>query len=100
MVFRSPAKAIRRALEARPSRLELFAAMACESDDYYEKEFHAANPAASLLLVEGDISSVQTDQIDIGILNSILGERCRPELDESLRSVDEPNVKVRYVKGG
>ncbi|HEY1958327.1 MAG TPA: hypothetical protein VGH28_22075 [Polyangiaceae bacterium] len=99
MIFRSPAKAIRHALEARPSRLKVFAAMACESDDYYEKEFHAANADASLLLVEGDISSVQTDQIDIGILNALLGERCRAELDESLRSVDEPDVKVHYVKG-
>ena len=99
MIFRSPAKAIRRALEARPSRLKLFAAMACESDDYYEKEFHAANPDASLVLVEGDVSSVQTDQIDIGLLNAILGERCRPELDASLKSIDEPSVKVHYVKG-
>ena len=97
-VFRSPARAIRHALEARPSRLKLLGAMACESDDYYEKEFHAANPDASLLLVKGNISSVQTDQIDIGVLNAVLGERCKKERDASLRSVDEPAIDVRYIE--
>jgi hypothetical protein len=99
MLFRSPAKAIRRALEVRPSRLKLLSAMSCESDKYYEKEFGAANPKASLMLVDGNISSNQTDQINIGILNDVLGARCDAEVKQSFRPVDDPNtVKVTWVQ--
>jgi hypothetical protein len=100
MIFRSPAKAIAKAMAARPSRLKLLSALACDSDKYYRREFHAANPAASLLLVDGNISSNQTDQINLGILNAILGERCPQEFQRSLESVDEPGANVDYVKSG
>lgn len=94
LVFRSPAKAIVKAMSARPSRLKVFGAMACEADKYYSKEFRAANPDATFLLAEGNISSQQSDQINLAILNALLGGQCV----DKLQSVDDPTANIRLVR--
>ncbi len=93
MLFRSPAKAIVNAMSVRPTRLKVLSAMACEADKYYAKEFRAANPDVSLLLAEGNISSQQSDQINLAILNAMLGGRCV----DKLQSVDDPTASIRLV---
>ena len=87
------------ALAARPSRLKVFGVIGCETDQHYRNVIREANPKVDLVTVRKNVDSFESEQIALGSLNAILGQKCKPEVRASMIGAGRPDPQaVRYSK--
>ena len=87
------------ALSVRPSLLKVFGVFGCKTDELYRESILRANPRTDLILTRTDIDSSEAEQLALGALNAILGQKCQPDVRASMVSASWPNPQaIRYIK--
>lgn len=96
-LFKADVQPILRAMEQRPSKLKLFAVLACDSDKYYRDALMKANPKASLVLTKKEFTVDEVEQSLIGVVNSVLSKRCHQDFKEAMRAEVEAGDNITYI---
>ncbi|HVR95322.1 MAG TPA: hypothetical protein VMW27_01825 [Thermoanaerobaculia bacterium] len=96
-IFRFPMHPVLKALRQRPTKLKMIGMFSCDSNKYFRRDFHGANPSLSLILTTGDIDALPAEQVSLGALDAVLSQKCARAFHESMMSVNEPNPRMTYL---
>ena len=99
-IFRMPMMPFLEALAQPKSSLKLLGLISCDSNKYYRADIQRVRPDLSLLISKDEIEDIEGEQVMIGSLNSILGEKCSQEFKESIISEERPQHKVMTLVPG
>lgn len=90
-VFRFPMLPVLEALRQRPTKLKMIGMFSCDSNKYFRRDFHGANPSLSLILTTADIHTRPAEQASLGALDAVLSKKCARAFHESMMSANVPN---------
>lgn len=96
LIFKGPKQEMMLALQQRPSRLKMLLLNACRSEEYYRSGIESANPNTSLLLTRGDIFNDEGEQIQLGFIDALVGQKCKKDFNEAL--IGEADRSRRIIK--
>ncbi|MBX3019847.1 MAG: hypothetical protein KF767_18315 [Bdellovibrionaceae bacterium] len=97
IVFRNPLRGSTDALRAS-RKIKAFGVLGCETEGHYRASLEAANPNVDLILNKHVMTGSTILQVAIGTIDSILRERCAPELKAALTTdVDARDKKDNLV---
>jgi hypothetical protein len=99
-IFRFPMLPVLEALRQRPTKLKMVGMFSCDSDKYFRRDFHGANPSLALILTAGDIHARPAEQASLGALDAVLSKKCARAFHESMMSVNVPNPRMTHLIRG